>query len=517
VNFFDRYFVAPFAPGAALRRARQRVALRAFYEAAVPGRQHKHRSDTKSANAQNERSAQSLRIQARHLEENLDLAKGALNVLVQNTVGTGIAPEPQAKTKGGEPAVEFNKELLKLHSDWIHSPEVTRQHDYYSLQRLAARSWFRDGEVFGQRLTGRVPFLDHNTVVPYSLEMLEADYVPIDFTDLKRGIQQGVELNTWGQPRAYWVYKSHPGDLNVLTFASNTETKRIAATNVLHLKLTDRLHQIRGITALASVLNRFDDLKEIDESERVAARVAAAMSAFIKKGNAETYEPTALGSDGLPALRTMEVVPGMIFDDLLPGEDIGTFNPNRPNNALIEFRDSQLRSVAAGLGASFSSLAKNYDGTYSAQRQELVENYVSYRILSAAFIFRFCQPVWDGFVDAALASGALEQGDVDETTIYDCVHAVPQMPWIDPAKEAEANKILEEQGYKSRTRIIRESGQNPDEVNQEILQDKKTREELGLEFGPKPDPAVVDDEPVDPDEPKPTPPKRAARQRKRKS
>lgn len=516
MNFFDRFIIAPFAPGAALRRARQRVALRAFYEAALPSRLHKTRTDKKSANAQNERAAGTLRIQARHLEENLDIAKGALDVLVNNTVGSGIQPEPQVLTKGGEPATEFNEKLLKLWDDWIYCPEVTRQYDYYSLQRLAARSCFRDGEVFGQRLTGSVAKLDHNTIVPYSLEMLEADYVPLDFTDRSRDIIQGIEVNAWGQPRAYYVYKTHPGDSGSLVYTQTTDTKRIAADRVLHLKMALRLHQLRGITVFASVLSRFDDLKEIDESERVAARVAAAMAAYIKKGNADSYDPPATGSDGRPELRSMEMVPGMIFDDLMPGEEIGTISPNRPNNALIDFRDSQLRSAAAGIGASFSSLAKNYDGTYSAQRQELVEQYVAYRTLSAAFIYRFCQPVWDGFVEAAIASGAVELAGVDEQSIYDCTHAVPQMPWIDPQKEAEANAILLEHGFKSRSRIIRETGQKPGEVRREIQQDAKAEGELGLEFGPKEPAAPGEDAEEESGDQKPKPRSRAARQRKPK-
>lgn len=455
--------------------------LRAFYEAAEPARTRKTRTSKKSANAENQRAIIPLRTQARHLEENLDIACGALDVLENNIVGTGIQPEPQVELNGGELAVDFNKRLLELHDDWIYSPEVTRQLDYYSLQRLACRSWIRDGEVFGQRLTGKIALLDHNTIVPYSIEMLEADFVPVDFDDLARGIIQGVELNAWGQPRAYWVYKTHPGDLMV--FAKSSETKRVPATNMFHLKLAKRLHQIRGVSAFAPVLTRFDDLKEIDESERVAARVAAAMAGFIEKGSPDLYQAPTVGTDGQPQLRTMEMVPGMIFDDLRPGEKIGTLAPNRPNNALIQFRDSQLRSAAGGIGSSYSSLSKNYDGTFSAQRQELVEQYVHYRKLSGQFVFRVCQPVWDGFIDAVLASGAATlPSNVNRDTLYNCSHTVPQMPWIDPVKEVEANEIAESRGYKSRSRIIRETGQNPDQVNREIVRDQEERDRLGLKL-----------------------------------
>lgn len=488
MNLLDRA-IAWAAPGVALDRLRNRRALRVLdqYEAAEPSRLRRGRQDARSANNQNERAAVPLRLMARNLEQNSDIAKGALDVLVANIVGTGIAPEPQIEFADGTPAEEINRELLRLWDDWIYSPEVTRQFDYYSLQRTLVRSWLRDGEVFAQRLVGTVPGLDHNTLVPFSLEALEADLVPLDLSDGARGIAQGIETDAWGRPRAYWVYKRHPGDGNALT----TETKRVAADRVMHLKLTERLHQLRGVSVFHSVLTRLDDIKEIDESERVAARVAASMAAFIKKGTPDFYTPPVDQNGNAIPVRSMEMAPGMIFDDLQPGEEIGTIDTNRPNNALIPFRDSQLRSAAAGLGAGYSSISKNYVGSYSSQRQELVETFVHYRMLTHTFVFRVCQPVWDSFIDAAVASGAIKMENVNPTTLYNCSHSLPPMPWIDPEKEVNAAILAKDHGFTSRSRIIRQRGDNPDQINREIQRDKAESERMGLEFGSlAPDPQV---------------------------
>ncbi|MFP1462800.1 phage portal protein [Escherichia coli] len=59
---------------------------------------------------------------------------------------------------------------------------------------------------------------------------------------------------------------------------------------------------------------------------------------------------------------------------------------DRPNPNLETFRNGQLRAVAAGSRLSFSSAARNYNGTYSAQRQELVESTDGYLILQDCFI-----------------------------------------------------------------------------------------------------------------------------------
>jgi len=479
MSWLDRYVISKISPRWALERMRYERGVKAFYEAADPSRLHKWRNDRRSANAQNERAALPIRSQARHLDENHDIASGILDVLVARTVGGGIQPEPQVLLEDGKPADEVNRQLLDLFDDWRFRPEVTWQHDYYSLQRLAARSWFRDGEVFAQLIIGTAPGLDHGTLVPFSIEALEADFVPLDHSEPAKGIIQGIEVTQWGRPKAYHVYKQHPGDNGI---ALTTERKVITADKMLHLAFRKRLHQLRGVSVFANVLNRLDDVKEIDEAERVAARVAASMAAAIVKGQGQDYEPAEeTDAQGKPIPREMEFQAGLIFDDLQPGESIQTIDTKRPNNALIPFRDSQLRAAASGTGASFSSISKNYNGTYSAQRQELVEQNEIYQMLAGPVIYRFCQPVWDAFVDASLAAGVLKLSPgVNKRTLYDCTHTGPSMPWIDPVKEIEAQVTAMKWAITSRSKVIRARGDNPDQVNREIVRDEAELERLGI-------------------------------------
>ena len=479
MSWINRHLVARISPGWALERERKAQALKAYYDAAEAGRLRKSRVIRASATNEIDRDGAKLRGLARYLECNLDFAKGALDTLVAHVVGSGVFPEPQAKLKDGSPATEFNSALLALFKDWIENPEVTWDMDYYTVQRMVCRSWLRDGEVLAKLVSGPADAINHGTEVPFSLELLEADYLPFDRNSPTPRIVNGVELNAWNKPIAYHVHKQHPGD----GYSVSMETTRISSDRMIHLKHMTRLHQVRGVSLFASVLNRFDDIKEIDESERVAARVAAAMAGFIKKGTPDLYMPPNVGEDGKPVYRNIDITPGMIFDDLAPGEDVGTINSNRPNNALIPFRDSQLRSAAAGLGTSFSSLSRNYNGTYSAQRQELVESRRHYETLTSYFVRRFAHVVWQAFVQAALASKKAEPGKgVDLATVYDATHTAPPLLWIDPVKEAEANKLMQEMGYKSRSEIIRERGRTPDEVNQEIIRDSAEADRLDIDL-----------------------------------
>jgi lambda family phage portal protein len=458
------------SPGWAMRRAHARRVL-AYYEAAKPTTTRKARKETGSGDTAVLRAGRSLREQARHLEQNHDLARGALSVLVANIVGPhGIAIEPQPRNTDGTINTELAAQIRKLWRDWSKRPEVTWCHDWASTQRLCARAWVRDGEFLAQKVLGNVVTLDHGTRVPFSLELLESDLLPFELISWDNPtITAGVERNAWGRPVAFHVYRRHPGDWqSVNSFRlhpGSTDLKRISADRMIHTKLVDRFRQARGVSVFASVLGRLDDIKDYEESERIAAKVAASMAAFIKKGRPEEYEQQVDPATGQTAPRNLKFAPGMIFDDLMPGEEIGTIDTSRPNTNLEKHRNGQLRAVASGVGTTYSSLSKNYDGTYSSQRQELVEGWGVYAIIQAEFCSQFVRPVYEAFLSAATAAGLLRlTRGVDPDSLDDALYIGPQMPWIDPVKEAKSWEALERNGHASGPEIIRRRGQNPTDV-----------------------------------------------------
>jgi lambda family phage portal protein len=461
-NLLDRA-IATLSPRWAVRRFQARAAL-AYYEAVKTTRLRRLRTKDGSGDMTAVGNARNLRVYARDLERNHDISRGALDRLVQNVVGpSGIAIEPQPRNLDGEIHEDLAWEILALWRNWVKRPEVTWQHSWPSAQRMMARAWLRDGDSLAQRLTGKIGNFNHGTDVPYSLELLEADNCPFDFNDDGRSIVQGVERSGWGRPLAYWLYKTDPSKLLRLTTVA--DLKRVPAERMLHVKLVDRMQQARGISIFASVITRLDDVKDYEESERIAAKVAASMAAYIKKGLPEEYT-VSMEEDGVtPKRRDMKFRPGMIFDDLNAGEEIGMIDSKRPNPEVENYRKGQLRAAAAGIGISYSSFARDYNGTYSAQRQELVESFGAYGVLSGEFGDRVVYPVYEDFLNAALLSGQLTlPKDLDPRTLDDCILIPPQMPWIDPEKEATAWMLLERAGYASGPEIIRRRGQNPRDV-----------------------------------------------------
>lgn len=446
------------------------------YETTTITRTHDIKKSQGDADRPIQLAGKTLMEQARYLEENHDLVNGILTTLVNSTIGVdGITVEPLPRKMDGTVDREFSDELSELYDDWSGHPEVTGEFTRSSMERVLARSLYRDGEVFAQHIIGPQRGLNHYSLVPYSVEMLEADMVPINHPDdVANNIIHGITKNQWGQPTSYRVYKKHPGSFK----AWELETKQIRAERMLHAKLVNRVGQTRGVSAFAPVLMRLNDLKSYEEAERVAARMAACMGLYIKRGNPDLYQTTDEDDN-----RYFEMAPGIIYDQLLPGEEIGDISPNRPSQLLQPFRDSMLKAASSGVNVSYSTVAKDYSGTYSAQRQELSDSYVNYATLQADFISQVSRPMWIQFLSAALASKLVSMpAGLNEKTLFDAQFRGPVQPWIDPAKEASANLIQVRAGFKSLSQVIRERGENPRKVMAEIKRERDEAKDLEIEL-----------------------------------
>jgi lambda family phage portal protein len=463
LNLVDR-MVAALSPERGIKRLAARRAL-AYYEAAKPSHLRKFYRDGMSPDRLVSQGAVPTRAQIRHLTRNHDLARGALRVLVNNVIGpSGIGVEFQPRRADGSIHKDYAAQLAEAYRDWQRKPEVTHRHHFSRCQRLAGATWFRDGEAFSQLLSGAVPGLDHGTRVPFSLELLEPDMVPMDYESTDRRIRQGIERNAWGRAVAYHVYRGHPGEL--MGLPTPGDLKRIPADRMVHVAEIDRIHQMRGVSTFASVITRLEDIKDYEESERVAAKVAAMLTAYVKR-NAPAdmgYDPANAPKDdaGNPLPRQISLAPGTIIDTLQAGEEIGLIDSKRPNPNLITFRQGQLRAMAAGIGASYSSVSRDYNGTYSAQRQELVEQWVHYAVLTDDFVGQWLLPVMQAFQVAAHLSGVAPiPADVKPGTADDILFIGQSMPWINPMHEAKAWETLVRCGFASEVEVARKRGVNP--------------------------------------------------------
>lgn len=141
-----------------------------------------------------------------------------------------------------------------------------------------------------------------------------------------------------------------------------------------------------------------------------------------------------------------------------------------------------MRAVAAGTRGSYSSIARDYNGTYSSQRQELVESFEGYNVLQQWFVGQHSRPVYRSWLAMALLSGIEIPADVDRKSLYNALYLGPVMPWIDPVKEAQAWKANVRGGASTEAEWARARGKNPQEVKRQRLRETEYNREHGLVF-----------------------------------
>jgi lambda family phage portal protein len=466
-------FISPQA-GLSRAAARRRLNLVAQYDATKPGRNRKTGYEHNDGTTAAAYAHRSLRSQARWLEENHDMAKGIIDELVKKCLGrNGIGFDSMPRNADGTVNKDLAKQINRYLKDWFKRPEVSHRLNWSRAQRLAFRTWLRDGDVLTKKHEGTIKGLNHGTLIPFSIELLEPDFLPDESLIYNNGIQ-GIETNGWGQPIFYNLYDVHPG--NQLTYAGKYKTRRIPANRIIHCSLITRIGQLRGVSIFAPIFTRLEDIKDIEESERIAARIAAAMAAYIKKTDSYDEDDEKPGET-----REFSIHPGSVWDNLKKGEEVGSIQSNRPNIDVTPFIDAQIRRATSGTWTSYSSVSRNYNGTYSAQRQELVESYEGYAILADEFTDQWVAPIIESAIRIGIASGQIiVPKDVDTMTITDGDFIMQSMPWIDPKKELEGIEGELRNELASRAQVIRRRGQNPDQVREAIKIEREQDENDGI-------------------------------------
>lgn len=460
--------VAYFNPTAGLRRVHDRTLMNR-YVAAQPANPHTKKRNKRSTGSANQlnRDAKALRERARHMDENNPIVTAILDELVVNVVGpNGIMIEPQPLDQKGEVHVAFAQQI----SQWLElfslNQNIDGETSKAETEQLVCRTWLRDGEAFGRAYMGFHPELTYPTATPYGIQPFEPDYIPAHINEEERGLFEGIQRNRLGQAIKYLIQKDAQG----FNFAE------VDAQYISHLKYSRRLHQNRGVTILHSVLDLIADIEDYDQSERISAQIASRFAYFIKRD-------MGLGGDdnqGFAGEVETSLGYGNSFE-LAPGEDAGIIESNRREAMSGTFRDDQMRLASAGTGVNNSSVTRKYSGSYSAQRQELVDSFSRYRYLQRKFITGWTRPQYRQALQMAILSGQLKvPKEADASTVLNAIYQAPVMPWIDPKKEMEGIEKAIRMGLQSLSHSQRERNINPLATRREVQAERKAMNDMNI-------------------------------------
>jgi len=405
-----------------------------------------------------------------------------------NLIGTGIRARLKLITDKAK-----KERYSALWETWCYQCDADGVLDLYGQQTLATRLMFIDGEAFG-RLRYRRP--DFGLEVQMQVQVLEAQMLPMQDADSWPGMPQGhrmrsgIELNRIGQRVAYWFYREHPSDLQNGT-AGTDQLVRVLADEVLHLFEPKRAGQLRGVPDFAPILARLRNIADFDDAVLERQKLANLFTAFIKRpsgtGMADDVDPvtglpiqTDLGGTPMTGLE-----PGMT-QILEPGDDIAFANPPEAGTTYSDYMRTQHLGTAAGQGLPYEILSGDIKEVSDRTLRVVMNEFRRFAEQRQwqVIIPMWCRRIRDAWSEQAVVSG---QADLADLAALKAVEWAPQgWAYIHPVQDVQAKQTEVEAGFRSRSSVISERGDDPEVVDAEIAADKAREEELGITFGEQP-------------------------------
>lgn len=432
------------------------------------------------------------RRRSRHAVLTNAYAKRGIDILVSNVVGEGHNLISLAPKKIGEVENDFSEQVEELWEEWSEQVDVTGKLNFAAFERLAFRSMIEGGDSF-VRLRTRRP--EDGLAVPLQLQMFESEQVPAHKNEVFNNdrILAGIQFSPLGEIKFYHMYRSHPGDFTLAQDVQNTiNTTPVPAQEVIHLHDVRRPNEVRGLPVLSQSLIQLSDLDTYMDAELVRKKAAALIGGFIRQPDGDLDKNpfiTVEGTDENEDYHIEPMEPGS-FPVLPPGYEVSFSNPADVGPHFNDFLKQQLMMVAAALNITFEQLTGDTsDANERTIRATMLEfKRIAQQYQNAILAHQFCRNVFNKWFDLALLSGALT---IPEGMTMRQARKVKWAsdPWeyLNPLQEVNVEIKKVRAGIKSRTEVIRESGRDPEEVEQMIIDEREREKENGLVFDTNPE------------------------------
>lgn len=456
-----------------------------------------------SANADTSLDRIDLRARSRDLARNNPTACAAINTNVSNVIGTGLSMRPRidaaALGLNDKEAEEYETAIEREWKLWAHSQncDVARTLDFYGLQEQAFRGVLESGDIFCLLPSVR------RKGWPYTLsvQLVESDRIsnPNRAADSDR-IVGGVEFDEYGAPLKYHISNRHPGDLRqsgmawaaYAAFGANTGRR-----NVIHLFEQLRPMQARGVPFLSPVIEPLKQLGTYTDAELQAAVISGAFAVFIKMDPDafhDLFNEDQRGAVIDSASKWDGSLSGGKAVNLLPGEEVSSANPGRPNAQFDPFVNAIFQQIGMALEIPFEVLTMHFTASYSAARAALLTAWRVFYKRRNFMSARFCQPIYEEFLAEAVGMGRLAlPGFFADPLAH---QAWCGAEWagdgpgsIDPLKEVNAAQARVDMGISTLdNESVRYDGIDWETKHRQQVKEKTARTEGGL--GELPAPAL---------------------------
>ena len=426
------------------------------------------------------------------------------------TTLVGIAITPRFRRITDKPR---RQEVNDLWTDFVKQADADCVLDLYGMQTLAVRSWLERGEMFARR---RFRSFGDDLPVPMQVQLLESDMVPnFDadrFTGLpvRNKIRSGIEYDTKGRRVAYWVYKEHPGDLptNGGSLPTASSLVRVVAEDMLHMFEPKRIGQRRGVPTMAPILAKLRGVADFEDTTLERQKIANLLVGFISRDlpSFDPTDPNAMAAlTGLTAELDAEASPLLpmkpgLMQELEDGQKVTWSNPPDAGVNYSDYMRTSHLGTTAGTGLPYEYATGDIKGVSDRTLRVVINEFRRFAEQRQwqIVIPMFCQKIIEWFADAAALQGSITLDERDQ--VVRAEHAPHGWAYIHPTQDVQGKVLEVTNGLRSRSSVIGEQGDDPDQVDEERAEDASRERALGLPVSGLPEGVAQDEDEIDNDE-----------------
>lgn len=447
------------------------------YDAAKYGRRlASWRAPSTGPNAAIQPAARTVRDRARDSVRNDGIAAAVVRQWTSAIVGSGIGIRPNVEDP------KLKAKLATLWRDFSESADFYGVQHLDSLQATIMSAVVRDGECFVQLISASSP-----ANLPLQLKLLEADMVPLEhnsFADNGNSIVAGIEYDTVGRKVAFHAHRFHPGEAQTMNNYA-WDLIRIPADQILHIFHSERPGQQRGISWLAPVLTQLKSLSDYEDAVLERTKLQNLYTGFITRpapvAGQENVDPLtgemiSFSNNGSPMV---SLEPGAMIE-LAPGENVQFSAPPGTGADHADYIKTRLQAIASGVGLPFISLSGDIENLSDRSLRVVIQDFRrqveahQYNLI----INQFLKPVYKTWLYWSVLVGPLLPSEAKKAVL--CEFAPPRFRYIHPVQDVASLKAEVDAGFRSRSSVIAELGNDPDQVDAERVADLQREESLNL-------------------------------------
>ena len=410
---------------------------------------------------------QTLRATSRTKSKNNGFYNGIHQAATDHVIGSGLRAKSTIQRNSILNMTEEKAKAIEITLDnyfnsWADStiPDTTAKDNFYLIQRLAYKTYKKDGDSFAS--LPLTPIGDRKAI---QVNLIGAENIAsnkIEFTE-------GIRVSKNKMPLQYSIAQS---DNTFKVVSAFSKGKR----NILHVFQRERVKQIRGIPFLTPVMRDIDSIDQYMKHELNAAKLSA-----IFFGSIETASKDDVFDDevDLTTAKQTQTIKNTVKENsitqLAIGDKLNIHDQARDNPNFDKYILTNLQKVAAHTRIPLEVIMTIFASSYSASRASmlLMEKFVRpERIL---FINSFCKPTRE----QVITWGVL-QGDLIIPDFFENRSAYLKAMWIgdpmgsvDPVKDVKAHILAIDNFLGTREKSTSDLGHGDFETNIDILTKEK--------------------------------------------